>query len=434
MGRSERIRILLAVSMALGLVLIPGPVVRAEAGDPVIGDPFTVFTGNLDDLNPAVAYNSQRREFLVAWEWMGNIHGRIVTLHGGIGVVTLIFDMSGSNHNPDVAYNSCADQYLIVWDDSTNTWGARLDGSSTIPGGRFSIAGGTSPAVAFNNNPSYCDYLVVWEEYYWIFGGAGAGPHKGVWGQRVAGTSGSGDSGGGELIGAEFEVQDDDQNHHFYYEPDVAYNLSANEYLVVYTYDPSRGSNAADRDVLGRRITGHGQLQGQQTTIDSSLNAQEKPAVAANHLNATTPYLVSYDDYWVDASGDVSAMRLSANGSVAAWLPVAAVAGRQEVESDVASEVSGGYLVVWSVYPWTIYGRRVDNTGIMGPDFCVSVRCVGILALSSGDHRDPAVAGGSPVGLAVWEDNGWATGNGSWDIAGQLLGYRTHLPLVLRSY
>ena len=145
MNHRERIPASLGVCVAVVLVLIP--VAAAEAGDPVAGDPFPIFSNPDDGLGPAVAYNSVRGVFLVAWEWDGNIFGRIVTQHGRTGTTTFTFVTTGINHHPDVASNSCVDEHLVVReDDSANTWGARLDGAgTTIPGGRFLIAGGRAP-------------------------------------------------------------------------------------------------------------------------------------------------------------------------------------------------------------------------------------------------------------------------------------------------
>lgn len=49
------------------------------------------------------------------------------------------------------------------------------------------------------------------------------------------------------------------------------------------------------------------------------------------------------------------------------------------------------------------------------------------------NEQAPVVAGGSPVAMAVWQDD--CRGSpGSWDIFGRLLGYGIYLPLVMRNY
>ena len=113
-------------------------------------------------------------------------------------------------------------------------------------------------------------------------------------------------------------------------------------------------------------------------------------------------------------------------------MQIATTYGTGEIEPDIASdEALDGYTVVWSQYDndWDIYGRRVSGFGAMYDPFVVSR---GFLAVVGLDERGPSVAGGAPVALAVWEDNGW--GNLTYDIAGRLLGGRVYLPLILRNY
>lgn len=182
---------------------------------------------------------------------------------------------------------------------------------------------------------------------------------------------------GSSILLAEDPTRDD-----YYYEPDVAYNLNHNEYLAVYTrrLNPPGPESS---DVIGRRVTAGG-VPLQEHAIDATSNDQYQPAVAAY--------------------------------------------GVQEDSPDVAgSEALGGYTVVWASWnlDWDVWGRRVGHDGTLGNPFNVSMygRAIGY------DEVEPAVAGGAPIGLAVWEDS---FSGGNKDVYGRLLGYRVVLPIILR--
>jgi len=104
---------------------------------------------------------------------------------------------------------------------------------------------------------------------------------------------------------------------------------------------------------------------------------------------------------------------------------LATTSGRTEQTADIASsEGLGGYTVVWTEIDSTldVYGRRVGNEGSTEPAFPVS------LPAGTTHENYAAVAGGSPVTLAVWEQ--WGT---DYDVYGRFLGYAVYLPVVMRN-
>jgi hypothetical protein len=95
----------------------------------------------------------------------------------------------------------------------------------------------------------------------------------------------------------------------------------------------------------------------------------------------------------------------------------------------IASSEPLGYTVVWqqSDGGFDIFGRRVNETGVMPPAFEVSL---GSRLFPVGhDEAMPAVAGGSPSVLVVWHE---AAQGQDPNVFGRLLGYRVYLPLTLR--
>jgi len=377
------------------------------------------------DENPAVAYNSNRHLFLVVWEKNGVIYSRPVS-ELGVPLAAEKIIGSATSGNPDVAYNSFADQFLVVFDHQVGApidfdiVGVRLsgDGQNILAGFYVVSQSGyeLDPAVAFNTHGTYLDFMVVY-----VYGTS-------IYAQRVAGTSGTGNWGpNNELVNVQFYIAQS-SGPNTYSQPDVAYNLNHNEYLAVYTLDTTGGFGPLD--VVGRRITGNGQRLAEHA-IDSSPGDQYTPAVAAYRLNKTTPYLVVFTDEWNDPAGDVRGYLVNVDGQPALLLNIATVPGRDERFPDVAgSEALGGYTVVWQEFTgdWDVSGRRVSHSGAMESAFNISA--VGIVFLGL-DEKEPAVAGGAPVALVAWQDDGWGTS--SWDIAGRMLGYQTRMPVILQN-
>jgi len=115
------------VGLALCLLFLTSLVVNASNPPPLIGQPFLIDSGPGNRTNPAVAYNSQRRQFLVAYEIGGsffqlqlltiqwnddwNIYGRRVN---NTGIKEPVFDISRYGF----VVVPCHEQVLAVAGDS----------------------------------------------------------------------------------------------------------------------------------------------------------------------------------------------------------------------------------------------------------------------------------------------------------------------------
>ncbi|MGD2040641.1 MAG: hypothetical protein PVH11_07425 [Anaerolineae bacterium] len=380
---------------------------------PLIGEPFPIAAESPSyEWFPSVAQDTQRKRFLVVYQDEGGITAVCLS---GLGAPLRSYPVSASGDYPDVVYNAWHDQYLIVWQQYGTIRGARLQ-AECLAGGlsaSFDISSdrpGTEgrPAVAYNHHENHQDYLVVWSDQ---------STFTGVWARRLSATS---------IDANSFPVA---EGTAFYSnsDPDVAYNLNHNEYLVVYVHDPGGADN---KDIYGRRVynaNGGGLLA--EHPIDSSGKDQRDPAVAAYRLNQANPYVVVFQDYWNDTVGDVRGYLCNVDGEPVNLLNIATVSGRQEMMPAIASSEPLGYTVVWqqSDGGFDIFGRRVSETGVMPPTFEVSL---GSRLFPVGhDEAMPAVAGGSPSALVVWHET--AQGQDA-NVFGRLLGYRVYLPLTVR--
>ena len=127
--------------------------------------------------NPKVVYGRAAEEFLVVWnnEYQSGtlpmyISGRRVkaadgTFPAGIGTLT-INHASENRINPAVAYNLARNEYMIVYDNAADIFGMRLTGDLNHNfGGEFSIAAWSGaeiePSVAACRETD--QYLVTWQ-------------------------------------------------------------------------------------------------------------------------------------------------------------------------------------------------------------------------------------------------------------------------------
>jgi hypothetical protein len=403
------------VGMTAVLLILPGTG-RAQPSAPSSTTATlpiaTVATNN--EMNAAAAYDEARDRYLVVNQNNTTLNGTCITSDGD----TVRTYVIGNGQNPDVVYNIWEDQYLVVWEDSGDIEGAYVSGTCCAQVGCNSVPFPVSsdrpgyegrPAVAYNHHSSHRDYLVVWMD------DGNTSSHWAVYARQVTSTT---------IPGSSFAIKDDSSAYHF--EPDVAYNLNMNEYLVVYTRDASKGLDQDARDVYGRRVKNSGGIGLlAENPIDTSSNSQDEPAVAAYRLNYTSPYLVVFRDHWNDAAGDIRGYMVYTTGMSSQLVNISTASGVPEHQPAIASnETMGGYVVAWSYGGpnCDIHGRRLSPTGAVQPTFVVSAW--------PADEQHVAVAGGVPVPFAAWQSHNGA----DWDVYGRFLYSKTFLPLVLRDY
>lgn len=173
-----------------------------------------------------------------------------------------------SGFDTAVAFNSTSGEYLVVWagdniaptvDGKSEIWGQRINAASGAKvGSQFRIsnigtASNTSfdalkPAVSYNSTNN--EYLVVWT------GDTNAGAlvdgEFEIYGQRISAS-------GAELGTNDFRISSSDDGFSYFdaNEPDVTYNPTGNEYLVVWSGTITATNSAtAEFEILGQRLNG----------------------------------------------------------------------------------------------------------------------------------------------------------------------------------
>lgn len=278
-------------------------------------------------LNPAVAYNSTDHEYLVVWVQTdatpeSEIYGQRINETTGalIGSSIRISDMGpdgNASYNvgkPAVAYNSANNEYLVVWQGDDNV-GTLVQDETEIFGQRLNAAtGGTLGTNDFRISNMGLDSTTA-------------------------------SNGGGECFA-----------------PDVAYNSTNNEYLVVWDGTQARSERVSE--IWGQRIdaaTGAEVGTNDFRILDYNPGPAEyrnafQPRVAYNSTN--NEYLVVWHgEDLIDNETDIFGQRLNAATGAQAGatdfqisdMGPAGNTGYRGDQPDVAyNPVANEYLVVWS--------------------------------------------------------------------------------------
>jgi hypothetical protein len=389
----------------------------------IIGTSFVIGDETVDTKNPAVAYNSQRQEYLVVW-WndragCDDIYGRRVSKNGAsLGSrFTIAAGCLSERRYPDVAYNSQANEYLVVWEeDELDIVGQRIPATGGTTGAAFDIALGVSsyprynePVVEYASTEN--KYLVVFQSY------------SPTTGYSIMALALNND---GPAWGTSFEVEPLSASKKFY--PDLAYNHMRNEFLVVWgQWNPSQ------YDIRGRRV----KMAGGAGTLGSAFwfscdpsRDDFAPAVAAVPQSPSGQYLVAWE-YWSNLNNyDIWAQRVAGLGT----LEGSAFSVYASAQSDLRPAVAGSnsnqqYMVTWT----SPVGLPLPNppfVGIFGRSIATDGSFLSGTTWIAGLFADNSAVVSGPVGdtLIAFED----TPSSGQDIWGQLLGNRVYLPLAVK--
>jgi hypothetical protein len=214
----------------------------------------------------------------------------------------------------------------------------------------------------------------------------------------------------GSRIGGDFRISGTKATGNDFY-PAVAWKGTSNEYLVVWSDE--RNSATRGSDIYGRRVAADGSRIGGDVRISgtNAIDNEYDPAMAWN--GTAGEYLVVWEDgRSVSTRGwDIFGRRVAADGSRIGG--DVRISGANAFGDDYFPAVAWGatsnqYLVVWddsrsvSTRGWDIFGRQVAADGSrIGTDFRVSG------ANATGSEATSAAAWNATANeyLVVWEDD-----------------------------
>ncbi|RLC73380.1 MAG: hypothetical protein DRJ03_26845 [Chloroflexi bacterium] len=367
---------------------------------------FSIYDGpnNQGSVALAARPTTTGAEYLAAWEDQRSGDGlEVIGQRIGALLGTLNwhdFNISApleSQEHPRVIYNPTDQQFLVVWQDERDgnadiyaqivlTSGIPITDNIVVRDDTNALV---NPVVAYNSADR--NYLVVWEDQ--DYGNIEAGL------LNAAGTV--------SLVMNNYNGVPTSTH------PAIAYNTTANQYMVVFASQAGVGNY----DIYGRLVETDGLPSGATPfTISVDTADQSLPQVSYNATD--DEYLVVWSDERAD-QGDVYGRRVDADGSLlGSEFLIAHDTDAQDAPSVAWNEDDNEYLVIWHDYRDSgtsgadIYGQRVQADGsLSGSEIA--------LCTASEDQQYPHVRYSAAYGryFVLWQDN--RNASTSWDIYGQ---------------
>lgn len=228
--------------------------VRLDAGGRPTGADVPVARGEDRQLGPAIAYNRQAREYLVAWsDWRNDpgeadIYAQRIAADGALlGENVPVTTAPGNQQGPALVDDSQGDSVLALWHSEDEAGSADVVGRLMAPAGPVGAvrpiaeAVGEQRAVAAAHDQAG-QYLVVWQDSRLTHAQPTPVPFD-IMGRCVEGQA----LAPGPLI--EFATASGDDRH-----PAVAYAPGARGYLLVWQHREPDGVEV-DADIWGLPVS-----------------------------------------------------------------------------------------------------------------------------------------------------------------------------------
>jgi hypothetical protein len=313
---------------------------RIDASKQIIGNLFRISTmgpdGNTayDARKPDVVYNTANNEYLVVWYGDSNTNGTIegefeiwgmrINAQTGqtIGSQFKISDMGPTANrsydaiDPVVAYNSNENTYLVIWRGEDGNlvnaigefeiYGQQLNSSGQEIGSddfRVSDMGtnGSSDFDAFSPALSYNaisnEFMAVW------YGDDNRNGHVSgefeIYGQRINASTGA-ELGINDFLISETGVPGFITRSASF--PDICWNSTLNQYLVVWSADPATGAYVGNEfEIFGQVLAANG------NNLDGDFPISDMGPIGNNNYDAFKPkvdYIAQSEQYAVAFRGD----------------------------------------------------------------------------------------------------------------------------------
>ncbi len=389
---------------------------HTASGPQPIDYPFPIYgpSGEPPHRAPSVAYNPERKEYLVVWHNERSVYPDIqaqrISWDGTAPVGSAFFISGGQGAKrsyADVVYNTAQHEYLVVWQHEADgalpdIHARRVSGNGQLLGGEIALGTGaalrlrTAPAVAYASTSN--KYMVVWESY--------------VQGALSTDIEAQIVSPSGALEGSNFMVASGD-NSNSHSDPDIAYNRSRNEYLVVWNWHDKVAKNY---DIKARIVTRDGVLLGSDLLVGHSSKNEYGPAVTGMPTQPNAGYyLVVWRIDYGATDTNIFGREVMGDGKMEPEFAIEWTPDNGAQPAVTAREGMGNYFVAWeqvdSASTRDIVARTATGSAAKVPYYSLA-------GTVSGAKHAAAATGEYGTVLTVFE----STTLGSDDIWGRMFG------------
>ncbi len=287
----------------------PPPPAGAQARDLIGGNfPISNFadsvTGATDVDNPDAAYDPVRNRYLVVWRGdegatNRNVYGCFVSAAGVVSpTIMLLVNAAGNQGNPAVAYEASAEQFWVVWEDGRSgtlwqVYARRFWSNGASVGDDILVSASANHATDARIVCGGGHCVIVWYEW------TADETIEEVYGRAFGAT--------GSPLDAPVRVSGAGT---WALWPDVAYNSTDDQYLVVWTDAPT----SQNWDIKGQVLNNALSQVGAVIPVSTATNLQLLPRVAYSKIG--NRYCVVWQDGRSSTNWDVYGQRLTAAGAL----------------------------------------------------------------------------------------------------------------------
>ena len=310
---------------------------------------FLITDNDLQQKDPAVAYNRDRSNFVVVWEDYRNNQWEIWAQRVGcnkdlIGDPIQITTNQNVTHyqlNPDVACGYSRGKWgcWVVWEDFRNgnwdIYAQKLTAAGLLDGENLQLTSNTTfqrnPAIAYNSRDTGCapggSFMVVWNDTRNSAQGAGTD----IYAQQLDGST---------LCRTNLSVFTGAGDQR---DPDIAYGMTQRQYQVVWEDNRNNG----DWDIYARMTSPNGISLGVSFALAKRADSsQVRPAIAYD-----AEFTDEFTTVWEDnrnGSRDIYSQRTGGSGPLIAANSSIVVTLATEISTAIAfGNIAHHYFVVW---------------------------------------------------------------------------------------
>lgn len=355
---------------------------RFGADGRLLGSNFALVIGQFDQESPSLFYTPAVEGYCLLWHHHEPAHDAIYVQHlSSTGTplgspIAVPTPAQGQQWIPGAAYNETLNEFLVAWEDMSTgaILAQRISASGAAVGSTIFVSG--QPGLQWT--PPRVTFNDVWEEYLVVWDDLNGGD---IYGQIVMAD--------GVLRGDDLAITTADGRQ---FVSGVIYNSARDVYLVLWTDERDLATN--DADVYAQRVSGGGIPMPDEMVISAAPGGQRN-CVGVYDPAHEEYLLVWWDGRTSNTASDIYGQRVSTEGPLLGPnLPISAKASDQVYPCLAHRGGSDQYAIVWQ--EWYETEQQEIDADLYGMLYAPQRFCAYFPHCAAG-QPDPGLTQRSPI-------------------------------------